>query len=137
MDAHWSGRPARGILGKRTWQSGVRNLISTRRHWETREVDERTSIELFQIWVNLPASQKFDPPSIRYLGAAHGTPWNETTVGRDAWIRTVLVENIVAAAPTARARRPTSGRAPRSCTHIPAGGAGPKGRCRLVVFALL
>jgi quercetin 2,3-dioxygenase len=48
--------------------------------WETRP-DKRTNIELFQLWVNLGAAQKFDPPAIRYLGHdSTTTPWIETQV---------------------------------------------------------
>jgi len=35
--------------------------------WET-SPDRRTNIELFQLWVNLPATHKFDSPAIHYLG---------------------------------------------------------------------
>ena len=56
--------------------------------WETSE-ERRTSIELFQIWINLPASRKMDPPTVRYLGAAHGAPWRETVIDGTR-VRTVL-----------------------------------------------
>jgi hypothetical protein len=39
--------------------------------WET-SADRSTKIELFQLWVNLPACLKMRPPAIRYLGAAWG-----------------------------------------------------------------
>lgn len=51
--------------------------------WETRP-DRRTDIELFQLWVNLPASQKFDSPAVRYIGADDDTttpPWIEEQQG--------------------------------------------------------
>jgi redox-sensitive bicupin YhaK (pirin superfamily) len=32
---------------------------------------------LFQVWVNLPAKQKFDPPHIQYLGDSTNHPWVE------------------------------------------------------------
>lgn len=45
--------------------------------WETKP-NRRTSIELFQLWVNLPAKQKFDPPVVEYVGTATEHPWMET-----------------------------------------------------------
>ena len=61
--------------------------------WETRD-DRRTSIELFQIWVNLPGRQKMDPPAIRHLGPDWGAPWRETAFddssGRRTTVRAVL-----------------------------------------------
>ena len=92
--------------------------------WETSD-DRRTSIELFQIWINLPASQKFDPPSIRYLGAAHGAPWREEVVDGGTRVRTVLDEAIVAAA-SESCEGATPNQRPRAeVLHawIPAGGA--------------
>ena len=44
--------------------------------WETRP-DRRTSIELFQVWINLPASQKMDEPVIQYIGESTEHPWIE------------------------------------------------------------
>ena len=44
--------------------------------WETRP-DRRTDIELFQLWINLPAAQKLDEPAIRYIGATTEDPWKE------------------------------------------------------------
>ena len=38
-------------------------------YWETRS-DRTTKIELFQLWINLPARQKADPAAIRYVGDA-------------------------------------------------------------------
>jgi quercetin 2,3-dioxygenase len=87
--------------------------------WETRP-DRRTNIELFQLWVNLGAAQKLDPPAIRYLGQDSATtPWIENTdnndnnndnIGSDdngCWVRdltatldTVLVDNIGTSATT-------------------------------------
>ena len=45
--------------------------------WETRP-DRRTNIELFQLWINLPASQKFDEPVVHYIGTSTDYPWKET-----------------------------------------------------------
>ena len=90
--------------------------------WETSD-ERRTSIELFQVWVNLPASQKFDPPSIRYLGAAHGAPWKEATVDGTR-IRTVLSDEIVNAATDGEGATPNQRpRAEVLHAHIPAGGS--------------
>ena len=73
--------------------------------------------------MNLPASQKFDPPSIRYLGAAHGAPWHEEVVDGTR-IRTVLDENIVAAASDGEGATPNQRpRAEVLHAHIPAGGS--------------
>jgi redox-sensitive bicupin YhaK (pirin superfamily) len=46
--------------------------------WETRS-DRPTSIELFQLWVNLPARLKMTPPAIRYVGRDWRTPYTEET----------------------------------------------------------
>ena len=46
--------------------------------WETKP-DARTDIELFQIWINLPAFQKMDEPVIQYIGKATDYPWIEET----------------------------------------------------------
>ena len=71
----------------------------------------------------MPASQKFDPPSIRYLGAAHGAPWREEVVDGTR-IRTVLDENIVAAASNGDGATPNQRpRAEVLHAWIPAGGA--------------
>ena len=114
--------------GSKTYRGGSAQWMRTgagaqhEEFWETSD-ERRTSIELFQIWVNLPASQKFDPPSIRYLGAAHGAPWHEEVVDGTR-IRTVLDENIVAAASVGDGATPN--RRPRAeVLHawIPAGGA--------------
>ena len=72
----------------------------------------------------MPASQKFDPPSIRYLGAAHGAPWHEEVVDGTR-VRTVLDEKIVAVA-SEGAEGATPNQRPRAeVLHawIPAGGA--------------
>ena len=45
-------------------------------YWETRS-DRTTKIELFQLWINLPARQKADPAAIRYVGDAWGAPYEE------------------------------------------------------------
>ena len=47
--------------------------------WETRS-DRSTSIELFQIWVNLPSKLKMQPPAIRYLGNEWANPYTEEVV---------------------------------------------------------
>ena len=89
-----------------------------------RSDERRTSIELFQIWINLPASQKFDPPSIRYLGAAHGAPWKETTVDGTR-VRTVLDDAIIASASASEGEGASPNQRPRAeVLHawIPAGG---------------
>ena len=111
--------------------------------WETSD-ERRTSIELFQIWINLPASQKFDPPAIRYLGAApcrnqisklhslvdfdigaaHGAPWKETTVDGTR-VRTVLDDAIIASASASEGEGASPNQRPRAeVLHawIPAGG---------------
>jgi len=36
--------------------------------------DRRANIELFQLWMNLPSSQKFDPPVVWSAGTSTGTP---------------------------------------------------------------
>lgn len=46
--------------------------------WETRP-DKTTKIELFQLWVNLPASLKMSPPCIKYIGGEWGTEYKEET----------------------------------------------------------
>ena len=72
----------------------------------------------------MPASQKFDPPSIRYLGAAHGAPWREEVVDGGTRVRTVLDEAIIAAA-SAETEGATPNQRPRAeVLHawIPAGG---------------
>lgn len=47
--------------------------------WET-DPKRRTNIELFQLWVNLPASLKFDQPAIHYIGQNTPYPWIETNI---------------------------------------------------------
>lgn len=47
--------------------------------WETNP-KRRTNIELFQLWVNLPASLKFDQPAIHYIGQDTPYPWIETNI---------------------------------------------------------
>jgi len=44
--------------------------------WET-SPDRRTDIELFQLWINLPAAMKWDEPAIRYIGTTTEDPWIE------------------------------------------------------------
>ena len=72
----------------------------------------------------MPASQKFDPPSIRYLGAAHGAPWREEVVDGGTRVRTVLDEAIITAA-ASQSEGATPNQRPRAeVLHawIPAGG---------------
>lgn len=47
-------------------------------YWETKP-DRRTDIELFQIWINLPASKKMVEPVIQYVGKSTSNPWKEET----------------------------------------------------------
>jgi quercetin 2,3-dioxygenase len=47
--------------------------------WETSDT-RRTNIELFQLWVNLPASHKMDPPAIHYVGQNTPHPWLEQDI---------------------------------------------------------
>ena len=47
--------------------------------WET-DSKRRTNIELFQLWVNLPAIRKFDQPAICYIGKDTPHPWVETDI---------------------------------------------------------
>ena len=47
--------------------------------WETRS-DRPTSIELFQLWVNLPAHLKMAAPAICYIGDAWSNPYDDTSV---------------------------------------------------------
>lgn len=47
--------------------------------WET-DSKRRTNIELFQLWVNLPAIRKFDEPAICYIGQDTPYPWVETDI---------------------------------------------------------
>lgn len=47
--------------------------------WETRS-DRTTSIELFQLWLNLPGKQKLQPAAIRYVGKEWGAPFQEEEV---------------------------------------------------------
>lgn len=47
--------------------------------WET-DPKRRTNIELFQLWVNLPARQKFDEPVIEYIGTNTSHPWIENDI---------------------------------------------------------
>ena len=122
MDAHGSGRPARGILGN--VRSPASEFVVASPPNTHRSDERRTSIELFQIWINLPASQKFDPPSIRYLGAAHGAPWHEEVVDGTR-VRTVLDAAIIDAA-ASDSEGATPNQRPRAevyHAHIPAGGA--------------
>lgn len=103
--------------------------------WETSD-DRRTSIELFQIWINLPASRKMDPPTVRYLGAAHGAPWREEVVDGGTRVRTVLNDAILDVAEDGEGATPKPRpRAEVYHAHIPKGGTwSPKvggGSCSL------
>lgn len=75
----------------RTYRGGTAQWMRTgagvthEEFWETRP-DKRTNIELFQLWVNLPASHKFDPPAIRYLG-------KDATTDSHQWIEDDIMEN--------------------------------------------
>lgn len=68
--------------GSRVYRGGCAQWMRTgsgvlhEEFWETRN-DRRTNIELFQLWVNLPSKQKFDPPHIQYLGYTTDHPWVE------------------------------------------------------------
>ena len=122
MDEDGRRRPARGGLGN--VRGPASEFVVASPPNAHRSDERRTSIELFQIWINLPASQKFDPPSIRYLGAAHGAPWHEEVVDGTR-VRTVLDEKIVAVA-SEGAEGATPNQRPRAeVLHawIPAGGA--------------
>lgn len=69
----------------RTYRGGTAQWMRTgsgvmhEEFWETNP-DKRTNIELFQLWVNLPATHKFDPPAIRYLGQETGSQWMEQDI---------------------------------------------------------
>ena len=122
MDEDGRRRPARGVLGN--VRGPASEFVVASPPNAHRSDERRTSIELFQIWINLPASQKSDPPSIRYLGAAHGAPWHEEVVDGTR-VRTVLDEKIVAVA-SEGAEGATPNQRPRAeVLHawIPAGGA--------------
>jgi redox-sensitive bicupin YhaK (pirin superfamily) len=54
--------------------------------WETRP-DRRTNIELFQLWINLPACQKMEVPVIRYIGATTEDRWLEHCPGKGVRVR--------------------------------------------------
>lgn len=71
--------------GSKTYRGGTAQWMRTgsgvmhEEFWETRN-DRRTNIELFQLWINLPASQKFDPPAVQYIGKETESPWFETEI---------------------------------------------------------
>jgi redox-sensitive bicupin YhaK (pirin superfamily) len=56
--------------------------------WETRD-DRRTNIELFQVWVNLPAKQKLDVPHIQYVGTNTEFPWLEHNANEGVHVRDI------------------------------------------------
>jgi len=57
--------------------------------WETKQ-DRRTDIELFQIWINLPKTQKMDKPAILYVGKDTDHSWlEEETEGGEVRVRDV------------------------------------------------
>ena len=72
--------------GSRVYRGGCAQWMRTgsgvlhEEFWETRP-DRRTDIELFQLWINLPAAQKFDEPAVRYIGATTDDPWVEKLTG--------------------------------------------------------
>jgi redox-sensitive bicupin YhaK (pirin superfamily) len=71
--------------GSKTYRGGQCQWMRTgsgvlhEEFWET-SPDRRTNIELYQLWVNLPAERKFDPPMVKYLGQNTDDPWIETEV---------------------------------------------------------
>jgi len=76
--------------------------------WETRP-DRRTAIELFQLWINLPASQKFDEPVVQYIGTSTDYPWNEITAADGVRVRDIgatLDTSLFASNKTVAQRRP-------------------------------
>mmetsp|Transcript_10246 Transcript_10246/g.15639 ORF Transcript_10246/g.15639 Transcript_10246/m.15639 type:complete len:254 (+) Transcript_10246:752-1513(+) len=74
--------------------------------WETRK-DRRTNIELFQLWINLPSSQKFDLPAVKYIGSSTDNPWIEETLSNGVHTRdigTTLTDSLQGS--TTRSRPP-------------------------------
>jgi redox-sensitive bicupin YhaK (pirin superfamily) len=71
--------------GSRTYRGGSAQWMRTgsgvlhEEFWETRS-DRRTNIELFQLWINLPAARKFDPPVVHYIGHDTENPWLESDI---------------------------------------------------------
>jgi redox-sensitive bicupin YhaK (pirin superfamily) len=71
--------------GSRTYRGGSAQWMRTgsgvlhEEFWETRS-DRRTNIELFQLWINLPAARKFDPPAVHYIGHDTENPWLESDI---------------------------------------------------------
>lgn len=57
--------------------------------WETRS-DRPTSIELFQLWINLPARLKMAPPAIGYVGSAFENPYREARAVDERGLETVV-----------------------------------------------
>lgn len=90
--------------GATTYRGGSAQFMRTARgvlheeFWETRP-DRTTRIELFQIWMNLPRRQKFQPPAIRYLGQDWQAPFEEEKEvdenGVSTKVRVVLDESIL------------------------------------------
>jgi redox-sensitive bicupin YhaK (pirin superfamily) len=80
--------------GNRIYRGGCAQWMRTgagvmhEEFWETRD-DRRTSIELFQLWINLPAGQKMDPPAVRYVGDSTNTPWTEETLPTGVRVRDI------------------------------------------------
>lgn len=72
--------------GSRTYRGGTAQWMRTgsgvlhEEFWET-SPERRTKVELFQLWVNLPAVMKFDEPLVRYVGENTDEPWLESEVG--------------------------------------------------------
>jgi redox-sensitive bicupin YhaK (pirin superfamily) len=75
----------------RTYRGGTAQWMRTgagvlhEEYWETKP-DKRTNIELFQLWVNLPATHKFDPPAIRYLG-------KDATAASHQWLQHDIIDD--------------------------------------------
>ena len=83
--------------------------------WETSPT-RRTNIELFQLWVNLPARQKMEPAAVTYVGTDTDYPWlSDKEPNPDVTVRdlsaTLEQEHVLAA--TQVAKRP-----PISIRHV-------------------
>ena len=80
--------------GSRTYRGGCAQWMRTgagvlhEEFWETKP-DRRTSIELYQLWINLPSVQKFDEPAIHYVGTTTENPWVEETLPSGVWVRDI------------------------------------------------
>ena len=102
LDGSDGFRHTDSLGGETTYRGGSAQFMRSGRGalheemWETRS-DRTTRIELFQLWVNLPASQKMDPPAIRYLGREWGAPYAQRDE-LDAGGRAVRVRDALDAA---------------------------------------